>query len=77
MALGPNHVFEDALALPTDERLVLVERLLESLTPAPSAEIDRLWAEEAERRIDQIDRGEAKTIPAEVVFQRIRAKYAR
>jgi putative addiction module component (TIGR02574 family) len=77
MAVGTNHVFEDALALPTDERLVLVERLLESLNPAPSDEIARLWAEEAEQRIDQIDRGEARTIPADVVFQKVQAKLAR
>jgi hypothetical protein len=37
-------------------------------------EIDRLWAEEAERRVSQIEAGEVKLIPGEEVFSRIQAK---
>jgi hypothetical protein len=32
-------------------------------------------AEEAERRVGQLDRGEVALIPGEVVFERIRRKY--
>jgi len=34
-----------------------------------------LWAEEAERRVAEIDRGEAELIPGEKVFEKIRQKY--
>jgi hypothetical protein len=38
-------------------------------------EIDRLWVEEAERRIAQIETGEVKLVPVEEVFNKIRAKH--
>lgn len=77
MAVGSNHVFDDALSLPAEERLALVERLLESLNSPIDPEIERLWAEEAERRIEQFDRGEVEAIPAEKVFADLRARFAR
>jgi len=40
-------------------------------------QIDRLWAEESERRIAQIDRGDVKLVPGEEVFAKIRGKYRR
>ena len=59
------------------ERLSLVDRLIASLNLPTQAEIDRLWAAEAERRLAQIDRGEVELIPGEQVFADIRAKYRR
>ncbi|WP_376753622.1 addiction module protein [Candidatus Nitrospira neomarina] len=41
------------------------------------AEFHRLWIEEAERRVSQIEAGEVEVIPGEQVFARIRAKYQR
>jgi len=55
----------------------LVERLLDSLTLPTQREIDRLWAEEAEKRISQIDKGEMKLISGKKVFSNIRKKYRR
>jgi len=63
------------VTLPSDARVVLVERLLESLNLPTQAEIDRLWAEEAERRISQIDQGDVDLIPGDAVFAKIRQKY--
>jgi len=75
MDIIADKVFDDALSLPSDVRVVLVERLLESLNLPTQAEIDRLWAEEAERRISQIDQGDVDLIPGDVVFAKIRQKY--
>jgi putative addiction module component (TIGR02574 family) len=75
MAIVADKVFDDALSLPSDARLILVERLLKSLNLPTQAEIDSLWAEEAERRISQIDRGDVDLIPGDVVFAKIRQKY--
>jgi hypothetical protein len=55
----------------------LVEKLLTSLNLPTQPEIDRLWAEEAERRIAQIDRGDVKLVPGKKVFSDIRKKYRR
>ena len=75
MATTRDRVIEGALSLPADVRLSLVEKLLTSLNLPIDAEIDRLWAEEAERRVSQIEAGEVKMVPGDEVFSKIRAKY--
>jgi len=72
-----NKVFEEALSLPSDERVSLVEKLLTSLNLPIQEEIDQLWAEEAKRRVSQIEQGEVKLIPGNEVFAKIRRKYKR
>ena len=72
-----NKVFEEALSLPSDERVSLVEKLLTSLNLPIQEEIDRLWVEEAERRLSQIERGDVELIPGDEVFAKIRRKYQR
>jgi putative addiction module component (TIGR02574 family) len=74
-AAANDRVTEEALSLPVDARLVLIEKLLTSLNLPTSEEIDRAWSEEAEHRLDQIESGEAKLLPGEEVFSRLRAKY--
>ncbi|NCC51204.1 MAG: addiction module antitoxin RelB [Spartobacteria bacterium] len=71
-----DKVYDEALSLPADTRIGLVERLLSSLNLPTRKEIDDLWAQEAERRLTQIDNGEVKLIPGEEVFENIRKKYA-
>ena len=74
MATTNDRVIEEALSLPADVRLSLVEKLLTSLNLPIDKEIDRLWAEEAERRVSQIEEGKAKLVPGEEVFAKLRAK---
>jgi putative addiction module component (TIGR02574 family) len=72
-----DRILDQALSLPADARMDLVERLLASLNLPTQAEIDRQWAEEAERRVAQIERGEVELIPGEQVFEKIRKKCQR
>ena len=72
-----DRVTEEALSLPADARLVLIEKLLTSLNLPIDKDITRVWAEEAERRIAQLDAGEAKLIPGDEVFAKIRAKHGK
>ena len=60
-----NKVFDEALSLPADTRIGLIERLVSSLNLPTQPEIDRLWAEEAERRVAEIERGDVELIPGE------------
>lgn len=69
-------ILDAALDLPADQRIAMVERLLESLNLPTKAEIDQAWAAEIERRVAQLDRGEVKGIPGEEVFAEIRQKYS-
>lgn len=71
-----ERVADEVMELPADVRISLVNRILSSLNLPTQPDIDSLWADEAERRIAQIDRGDVELIPGEVVFDRIRQKYA-
>ena len=77
MPSAAKKIFDEALSLPTDARVDLVEKLLISLNSPTRAQIDRLWAEEAERRIEEIDRGKVKMVSGKRVFADIRKKYSR
>jgi putative addiction module component (TIGR02574 family) len=77
MSDAENKVFEEALSLPSDERIGLIHELLMSLNLPIQPEIDRLWAEEAERRVSQIEQGDVELIPGDKVFERIRRKSRR
>jgi putative addiction module component (TIGR02574 family) len=77
MPVVAKKVFDEALSLPAEARVSLVEKLLNSLNLPTQPEIDRLWAEEAERRIAQIDKGGVKLVPGKKVFSNIRKKYRR
>jgi putative addiction module component (TIGR02574 family) len=75
MTRATDRVIEEALSLPADARLSLVEKLLTSLNLPVDEEIERVWAEEAERRVCQLDAGEARLIAGDEVFSKIRAKH--
>ncbi len=77
MVAMTNRVIQEALSLPADIRLNLVDELITSLNLPIDEAIDRLWAEEAERRITQIESGEVRLVPGEEVFSKIRAKYGK
>ena len=77
MSIVAKKILDEVLLLPADARASLVEQLLTSLNLPTQPEIDHLWAQEAERRIAQIDKGEVKPIPGEKVFSDIRKKYRR
>ena len=70
----PKHgkqILSEALKLPPVERAELVEDLLSSFEFQSRKTIDALWAQEAEDRIDALDRGEMAEIPAREVFAEI------
>jgi hypothetical protein len=77
MTIVADKVFNEALSLPSDARMSLVEKLLASLNLPTRADIDLLWVEEAERRVFQIDNGDVALISGEEVFAKIRRKYQR
>lgn len=61
-----RELLDSALKLAPEERFALVDEILHSLD-RPDPEIDRLWIEEAQRRLAAYRRGEVQGIPAEDV----------
>lgn len=60
-----------ARALPPEDRVRLAEELLATVQEV-DAEVEQAWDAEIRRRIEEIDSGTAKLIPAEEVFAEVR-----
>jgi len=73
MAIPVEKIAEVALALPSDARALLADRLVESLDPLTDEDVRDPWIAEALRRRDEVRSGEVKTIPADEVIARLRA----
>lgn len=68
MTLQVSEVLEKALTLSTQERGLLINRLIESLDEGPAEEgVEEAWAEEVKNRVDDIRSGNVKMIPGEQV----------
>ncbi|MHB8524069.1 MAG: addiction module protein [Limisphaerales bacterium] len=61
----------EAMQLPPDQRLTLAHRILSSVEPAPSVEIDAAWDTEIRERIARYDAGAVRSIPATEVFAEV------
>jgi putative addiction module component (TIGR02574 family) len=65
-----------AVALPIDEKALLVETLLDSMYPNQK-EIDELWKVEAQRRVEEVRSGRVTPIPGDQVFDEIRERFGK
>ncbi|MBN1902427.1 addiction module protein [Candidatus Sumerlaeota bacterium] len=54
------------------KRASLAKWIVESLDDLSEAEIETLWIEEAERRLDEMEQGKASEIPAKDILRRTR-----
>ena len=70
-------IYEQALDLPTGDRLILIDKLLHSANLPTQLEVDKLWAEEVERRSKEIESGKARLIPGEEVFEKIKKRFGK
>ena len=77
MSLSVEQIAEEALSLPSEARVLLADRLVESLDSVEDEKIHRLWATEALRRRDEVRSGRVKTIPGDEALKRVRKAVAR
>jgi putative addiction module component (TIGR02574 family) len=67
-----SELLEKALSLSTQERGLLIDRLVESLDDEPAEEgAEAAWDGEIKRRVDDIRSGRVKTIPGEQVLREL------
>jgi putative addiction module component (TIGR02574 family) len=71
MAGSIETLVNEAMQLPPDQRLTLAHRILRSVEPAASSEIDAAWGAEISERIARYDSGEVTSIPASEVFAEV------
>ncbi|KAF1082251.1 MAG: hypothetical protein GQF41_1891 [Candidatus Rifleibacterium amylolyticum] len=74
MTAATTKLADKLLSLPCEDRIYLVDKLLKSLNAPSKEEVDKAWAEESERRIDELESGKVQTIPGEQVFREIRKR---
>jgi len=73
MSIPVEQITEVALALPSDARALLADRLVESLDPIADDAIRDIWAKEALRRLEDVRSGKVESIPGDVALARIRS----
>jgi putative addiction module component (TIGR02574 family) len=67
-----EQLYQDALALPTETRIELTERLVASLADDIPTEIQRAQIDEVRKRIAQVESGEVELIPGDEALARVR-----
>lgn len=71
-----SELLEKALTLSTQDRGLLIDRLIESLDEGPGEEgVEQAWDKEVKRRVDDIRSGKAKMIPGEQVLQELAQEF--
>ncbi len=77
MILTVEQIAEEALALPSEARALIADRLVESLDPAEDGYIQQLWLTEARRRRDDVRAGRVQTVPGDEALERVRRAFIR
>jgi len=72
-----EEIYEQALSLPINDRLALIDKLLISTNLPTQEAIDKAWSQEVERRSQELDSGAAKLIPGEEVFEKIKKRFSK
>ncbi len=70
MSKESDEILAKAMELSLEERAQLAGKLLLSLDEPSESEVERLWMQEAERRLREFREGKTKGIPADEVFRR-------
>ena len=73
MASAARNLESKALKLSRRERARLAQCLISSLDQQVDGNVEKLWVEEAERRLDELKSGKVAGIPAEKVIKRARS----
>ena len=67
--MDTKSIFKDALLLRPAERLQLIEMLTRSLNK-PDENIEKIWAEESEKRYKALEEGKVNTIALKDIIER-------
>jgi hypothetical protein len=76
MQIQFESISDEAMLLPSNLKLVLAERLLESIDSSIDMRIENLWIEEIRMRSKEIDTGLIDCVPSERVISELRKNFA-
>jgi putative addiction module component (TIGR02574 family) len=66
--MGSKDILDKALDLSPDEKISVVDGILKSLDE-PSTSLDKIWADESEKRLRAYRSGNLEGIPMEDIFK--------
>jgi putative addiction module component (TIGR02574 family) len=69
-----KEIRDAALKLPRKSRILLAQELMNSARTAWEREVDDAWAEEVERRIDDLNSGKSKSRPLSEFLRELPAR---
>lgn len=72
MSAAVKEILEAALKLKPEQREELIEELSASLD---ATDLGEYWEAEIRRRVDDVDSGRVKTVPADEVFARLEHRF--
>jgi putative addiction module component (TIGR02574 family) len=75
--MSVDQLADEALALSSEARALLADRIVESLDVRAMTELDQAWADEAKRRRDEVREGRVKTISGEEAFAHVKRAIVR
>jgi putative addiction module component (TIGR02574 family) len=67
--MSSTEILKEALQLKPQERYLVIENLLKSLD-IPDETIDKVWAEEAQKRLQDYRQHRTETIPFDQIFDK-------
>jgi len=65
--MGINEIIQEAINLKPQEKYLIIESLILSLNE-PDKDIEKIWIEESEKRLDEYNNENLKTLSFEEVF---------
>ncbi|SMN10524.1 hypothetical protein SPBRAN_617 [uncultured Candidatus Thioglobus sp.] len=65
--MNSSEILSEVINLKATERFMLVEEILKSLDE-PNADLDKIWVNEAQKRLNAYRSGKTKAIPFEKIF---------
>jgi putative addiction module component (TIGR02574 family) len=73
---GAKEIIQEAAELPVEDRIMVADFILRTLNHSDPT-VDKEWAEVAGRRLAELRSGRVQAVPGELVFERIRERFAR
>ena len=74
--LSKEELIDKAMDLPIEERVSVIDALIQSMTPIDT-EIDRKWIEVSRCRLEEMRSGKVKGIPGDEVFHGIWKRFGK
>ena len=65
--MGTNEIIQEAINLKPQEKYLIIESLILSLNE-PDKDIEKIWIEESQKRLEEYKEGNLKTLSFEEAF---------